>query len=133
MTFDEYVGLPWLDRGRDRAGTDCWGLLGMVYAERFGIVLPSFRDDYQTAADGEAVSGLIDGNRSAWTEIPAGSERIGDGLLMSLAGRPRHIGVVVGKGLVLHIERGAGSLIESYLAMRLRRRVAGFYRHEKMA
>lgn len=133
MTFDEYVGLPWLDRGRDRNGTDCWGLLGMVYAERFGIVLPSFRDDYQTAADSDAVANLIAGNLSEWTEIAAGAERVGDGLLMSIAGLPRHIGVVVGKGVVLHIERGAGSLIESYHAMRLRRRVAGFYRHEKMA
>ncbi|KQZ31574.1 hypothetical protein ASD50_14995 [Mesorhizobium sp. Root552] len=133
MTFDEYVGLPWLDRGRDREGTDCWGLLAMVYAERFGIVLPSFRDDYQTAADGEAVAGLINGHRSEWTEVPAGEERPGDALLMSLAGMPRHIGVVVCKGLVLHIERGAGSLIEGYHSMRLRRRVLGFFRHEKMA
>jgi hypothetical protein len=104
----------------------------MVYAERFDIVLPSFRDDYQTAADGEAVSGLINGNRSEWTEVPAGEERTSDALLMSLAGMPRHIGVVVGNGLVLHIERGAGSLIESYHSMRLRRRVVGFFRHEKM-
>jgi len=51
---------------------------------------------------------------------------------MSMGGRPRHVGVVVSPGLVLHIERGAGSLIEDYRSMRLRRRVLGFYRHESL-
>ncbi|GAA2888186.1 cell wall-associated NlpC family hydrolase [Aminobacter niigataensis] len=133
MNLDDFVGLPWLDRGRDRNGCDCWGLLALVYAERFGIELPSFRDDYQTAADGDAVSALIDGRRDCWTEIPDGTERPGDAVLMSLGGRPRHVGIVIGGARVLHIERGAGSVIESYRSFRLRRRVLGFFRHDGVA
>ncbi|ODT22212.1 MAG: hypothetical protein ABS35_15280 [Kaistia sp. SCN 65-12] len=129
MDLTEFVGLPWLDRGRDRNGCDCWGLLGMVYAERFGIVLPSFRDDYPTAADGDAVSALLEGRRESWSEISEGAERAGDAVLMSVGGRPRHIGVVVGGGRLLHIERGTGSIVESYRSLRLRRRVLGFFRH----
>lgn len=133
MPLDDYVGLPWLDRGRTRDGCDCWGLLSIVYAERFGVVLPSYRDDYLTAADSDAVTSLINGRPAAWREITAGTEQVGDAVLMSIAGRPHHIGIVVADGLVLHIERGAGSLIESYRSMRLRRRVIGFFRHAQLA
>lgn len=133
MNLDEYIGLPWLERGRDRDGLDCWGLLALVYVERLGIVLPSFRDDYQTTADTEAVASLIGGHMDPWVPVDAGNERDGDGLLMSVGGRPRHVGVIASPGLVLHIERGAGSLIENYHSMRLRRRVHGFYRHESLS
>jgi len=130
MNLDDFVGLPWLDRGRDRNGLDCWGLLAIVYAERFGIVLPSFRDDYLTVADGDAVVALLEGHRETWREVPSGAEQAGDALLMSVGGRPRHVGVVAGGGRVLHIEQGAGAIIESYRSFRLRRRVLGFFRYE---
>lgn len=131
--LDDYVGIPWLERGRDREGCDCWGLLAMVLSDRFGVALPSYRDDYQTVKDTAAIVGLIDGHMDEWVSIADGQEREGDGLLMSIAGRPRHVGIVVSPGLVLHIERGVGSLIENYRCHRLRHRLVGFYRHVSLA
>ena len=128
MNLDDYVGLPWRERGRDRTGLDCWGLLRLVYAERMGVTLPSFSDAYVTTEDGKALSDLMDGNMTPWREIEPGQERPGDALLMSLAGHPQHVGVICGGGMVLHIERGTGSIVESYFGYRLRRRVVGFYR-----
>lgn len=132
MDLNEYIGLPWLWRGRDRSGVDCWGLCALIFRERLGIELPSFRDDYQTEADADALAGLIDGNKGPWRELLPCEERSGDALLMSIGGRPHHIGVISVPGLVLHIERGTGSLIENYHSLRLRRRVLGFYRHESL-
>lgn len=133
MNFVNYVGLPWLERGRDCTGIDCWGLLALFYRDVFGIDLPSFSDDYQTVADHAAVADLMNGNMSAWREVEAGTERFGDGVLMSIGGAPAHVGIVVKPGLVLHIERGTGSIIESYYGARLKRRVLGFFRHESLA
>jgi cell wall-associated NlpC family hydrolase len=133
MDLSAYVGIPWLERGRDRDGCDCWGLLAMAYREQLGVSLPSFRDDYQTLEDADAVVALIEGHMGPWHEVEVGRERSGDALLMTIAGRPRHVGVIASPGLVLHIEIGAGSLIESYRGFRLHRRIAGFYRHEALA
>jgi cell wall-associated NlpC family hydrolase len=129
MDLSPYVGLPFKPRGRDRSGVDCWGLLRLVYEEQFGIKLPSYADDYTTLEDKAATADLIDGNKGLWREISAGAELPGDGLLMSVAGRPIHIGVVIAGGRVLHIERDMGAIIESYRGFRLRKRIVGFYRH----
>lgn len=128
MNFDDYVGLPFLEGGRDRAGIDCWGILRLVYAERFGVDLPSFTGAY-TLADKQATTDLMAGHMGPWREVKDGSEKIGDGLLMAARRSPSHIGIVVGNGRVLHIESRAGSVIEEYRASRLRRRLLGFYRH----
>lgn len=133
MNLDDYVGLPWAERGRDRAGLDCWGLFGLVYRERLGIDLPSLRDDYLTVVDAALLVSLIEGNMGPWIEVPAGAERPGDGLMMTIGRQPRHIGVIQSPGFVLHIECGAGAVIESYRSVRLARRLAGIFRHESLA
>ena len=116
---------------RDRS-YDCWGLLSHFYSSEFGINLPSFSEQYSTTEDGHHLASLVRANREeSWIEVPKGSEDYGDGVLMTLNGLPRHVGVVVGVGLVLHIERNAGSIIEPYDSHKLKRRVIGFFRHKE--
>lgn len=133
MNLDDYIGLPFAERGRDRSGLDCWGLLALIYREQIGIELPSFAEAYTTTQDGEALSDLIAGNLGPWRSIPAGAERFLDGVLMTLAGQPRHVGIVAAPGRVLHIERGMGSIIEPYISPRISRRIVGFFRHRSVS
>lgn len=133
MNLGNYIGLPFAERGRDRSGVDCWGLLTLIYREQIGIELPSFAEAYTTTQDGEALSDLIAGNLGPWQPIARGSERIGDGVLMTLSGQPRHVGIVAATGRVLHIERGMGSIIEPYTSPRISRRIVGFFRHRSAA
>lgn len=133
MNVNAYVGLPFVPRGRTRDGVDCYGLFRLVFAERFDIALPSFDGLYTTTEDGQELADIIAQRLGPWREVEVGTERAGDGVLMSFKGLPRHIGLVLGSGRALHIERGAGSLIESYQGPRLRPRVLGFFRHESQA
>lgn len=129
-TFDRYVGLPYLDRGRDLAGVDCYGLLRLVYAEILGIELPSYADDYRTAADDLAIASLIADELDPWDEVAKGGEREGDAVLMRSGRHLRHVGIVAdGRARLLHIERGDLSRIERYDLGPLAHRVAGFYRY----
>lgn len=131
--FAPYVGLPYRDQGRDRAGVDCYGLLRLVYAEMAGLVLPSYSDEYVTTEDGEALQALIAGRLEPWREVASGAVRPLDALLMRYGREESHIGVVVRRGLVLHTGLHVGaSRIESYTSMKLRRRVSRFLRHEAL-
>lgn len=134
MDFNQYVGLPYLDKGRDRAGLDCWGLLRLVYEEQAGIILPSYAEHYSTAEDRQAIADLIAGRQQPWSEIAEEAVKPLDGLLMCHGGLERHVGVVVRRGYVLHVGLEIpDSRIEAYGSIRLRRRVSRFLRHEALA
>lgn len=132
MSLDEYVGLPFKDKGRDRDGLDCWGLLRLVYREKVGVELPAFVDDYVTEQDTAAIAALIAGHTDGWHEVRENVVRPFDAVLMKQYGVERHIGVVVRRGHVLHVGLGGPSRIEPYNSLRLRRRVSRFMRHEAL-
>ena len=131
MDMSRFVGLPWRDRGRGPDGFDCWGLLRHVYASCLGIDLPSHDGAYLSAADREALSGLIDTGLEDWREISPANAATFDGVLMTEAGVKRHIGIVAGPRLVLHIEPGANAVIQRADSLALRRRIAGYYRFDR--
>lgn len=128
MDLSGYVGLPWRDGGRNLDGLDCYGLLALVYHSELCLDLPSYT--YPTAEDSRAIASLIDGELSPWHEIPSGAETYLDAVLMLEAGLARHIGLVASPGYVLHMRPGFDSVIETYRGGKLRRRIAGFFRHE---
>jgi len=123
--LDRYVGLPWVDKGRDFAGVDCWGLVWLIFKTERGIELPCYVDHYRTAADEDDIRRLIAGEIAAWDEIAAGAERCWDCLLM----RGQHIGLVIEPGLVLQVREGHHSCVERYRSGAVRSRVLGFYRY----
>jgi cell wall-associated NlpC family hydrolase len=129
MTLDRYVGISYLDRGRSTAGLDCYGLVWLVYREQLGIDLPSFGEDYVTAADIREIAALIDDNLKPWREIPRGQEQPFDGVLMRELRQARHIGLVTQPGQLLHVSRGETSRIERYRSGPLAHRITGFYRY----
>lgn len=129
ISFDSFVGLPYLDRGRTRAGVDCYGLLRLVYGEQLGIELPAYSDRYMTAADDLAIARLIADELDPWEELAASEAREGDAVLMRSGRYLRHVGIVAGRARVLHIESGDLSRIERSDFGPLAHRVAGFFRY----
>lgn len=128
-----YIGLPFKPLGRDWEGCDCWGLFRLVYLEQFGIELPRYDEGYAGTdrADFADIKRLITGALSGgqqWVEIPAGEERVGDGIALLINRKPFHVGLVVGGKRALVIEEGIEACTEEYVAMKWRNRVGGFYR-----
>jgi cell wall-associated NlpC family hydrolase len=111
--FDRYIGLPWLECGLTEAGCDCEGLLRLVYAGELGI---------------ELIGPLV---RADWIPVAAGAERPLDALLLHQA--PWHVGVVAGRGMMLHMPENGLSCIEPYSTGRWGRRLEGLYRHREAA
>ncbi|MCM2503067.1 hypothetical protein NDN16_05170 [Aureimonas altamirensis] len=106
-------------------------MLAEVYRNEFGIVLPSFADDYVTTEDSKHLASLIANNIDEdWIELAPGQERIGDAVMISLRNYPRHVGIFAGNGYILHIERDIGSLMERTTSPTLCKRIIGYFRHK---
>ena len=127
--ISEYIGIPFLDHGRDPAkGLDCCGLVVPVLEAPSSKQLPLPTGAYSSALDHGSVSYLID------TAIPLiGAEKVntpqdGDIALIKFSGQPVHTGVFVGEGCVLHARRALGVVCEKLDGPHLRGKVEGIYR-----
>lgn len=124
-----YVGLPFLDRGRDRRGVDCWGLLKLVYAERFGVLLPSLSyagvDDRGGIA-AEVVHQLDPPHR--WEPLGVDEPEIGDAALFRVGRDPGHVGLLVARNRMLHAHAGTDSCVERLDSPTWASRLEGVYR-----
>lgn len=84
---------------------------------------------YKSTRDTKSLNKLIEDEALDWESIPEGQERFGDVIVMKINGRPLHVGMVIEKGRMIHIQQGINSCIESYNGVKWRDRVSGFYRH----
>lgn len=125
-----YVGIPFVDRGRTRDGVDCWGLVRLVYAEQFGILLPDLSDEYSASEDPQAASSVIFEKTTPgglWRPVGNDKPSLGSVGVFSIRGLPAHVGIAVSDGLFLHAARGANSVIESWRSPIWRPRLTGWY------
>jgi len=133
MSFARFVGIPYEMAGRTVDGVDCWGLVRLVYIERYGIDLPSYAGQYADPPETEERAALVAGEaRAFWSEVEWPME--GDVVLAWLTrpDLPVHIGVAVDPERWLHVRPGAAAIIERFDTQFWRPRIAGFYRHRSL-
>jgi len=125
----QYVGLPYRPGGRDRAGIDCWGLYSLVMAEQWGMQLPPYEGPPMgSAASLRAVARAAEDYAKQFTRIDAADARLGDAILIRTYGFPVHLGMVVGRGLMLHAEEYQDSVIARYTSPQWASRIVSFFR-----
>ena len=124
-----YLRVPFAEKGRDRSGADCWGLVRLVLEEQFGLLgLPGYESEYRNTSDRDGIaeavrSGLLDG----WepTDAPAAGVLV----ILRLAGRPWHCGVMANRNWMLHTLEGTGVCVERIDGMLWRNRIEGCWRY----
>lgn len=125
---EKYIAIPFVEKGRDKAGLDCYGLVRLVYGQEIGIDLPDYLAAYETTDDREALNALISHEKSQlWREKPNGRECEFDVAVLKMRGVPMHVGVVIGGGKMLHCLKGVGTSIERYNSIKWQSSVAGFF------
>lgn len=135
MTFDAFIKkimlTPYVDKGRDYDGIDCYGMLYLAYKDVLGVALPTYVDEYddtgKTAASREALSALITGHTHEWEPVD-GRYRPMDVALFTLGGQPIHIGVMIGKDKFIHCEEKIGVIVERLSSAKWAKRKEGVYR-----
>lgn len=121
-----FIGLPYADLGRTRAGVDCWGLARLVLKSQ-GIDVPSYAGGYASPQERGEIAGLIEGAKPAWLKVE--EPRAFDLVTFRRGRLESHVGIVVEPGRMLHVTSGAPSRIESYRDDYWRARLTGFWRH----
>lgn len=127
-----YIGLSFKEHGRNRLGVDCWGLVRLIYAERFSVALPSYVYAYPNTTSPEILGELVGKESQKWKVVALGEERLGDVIVLRIHGHPMHVGIVIGDQQMLHIQTGINASIENYQNMRWKNRIVGFYRHKEV-
>ena len=128
----DYIGLEFVEHGRDFSGVDCWGLIGLLYSNRFGITLPDFSEDYCSSFDSEVIQGIMETESDNWLAVNGNDIQFGDVIELRVTGYLSHVGMVISPNKVIHIDRAIDSVIEPFDSMRWNRRLRGFYRHHDM-
>lgn len=140
MTLAEFarraISVPFVDRGRDYTGWDCWGLVWLAYRDVYGVSLPSYAESYPDAARKPqsriGIAALVgaysaEACREAWREVSA--PQAGDIALFRIDGRPLHVALAMSGADFLHADRGAGTAVERFSSPSWRRRLLSVYRH----
>ncbi len=134
MSFwsDRFIGLPALEFGRSREGCDCWGLATIIYREELSITLPDYLGYGSVEEHGE-IAALVDGATASPLWLPATGNAVSFDIAVFTRGRwASHVGIVVRRGLMIHMVGGDCSKIEGYESGKWGNRLNGIYRHVDM-
>ena len=131
-----YVGIPFVDGGRERDGLDCWGLCRLVFKEQAGIDLPRYGDisahDLLAVAR-ELSRGMAD---ETWRRVEDAPRRLDVVVMLRLDAvrpTPTHVGVMWDGRNVLHIEELTDSVMVPLKHPTIARRLIGIFRHRELA
>lgn len=129
---NRYAGLPFVSRGREQSGVDCWGLVRLIYAKELQIELPTYGEI--SAHDLAEVARNIDAGKDGetWSEVSTTEIKPFDVCVMKFAGSRRvgHVGVVVNSKNIIHIEKGIDAAIVPLAHFTIRERIECFRRHK---
>lgn len=114
-----YLGVPFLDKGRDPAGWDCWGLYRHVGREVGVGDFPSYAESYDKA-EGEGadkVDAAIAAYLGNWRRVSV--PRPGGAAVFRKFGRYFHVGFCLSRNEMLHVLSSAtgGTMIERFDTM----------------
>lgn len=129
---EKYIGLPFRDHGRSINGVDCWGLVQLVMREQNNIELPDYGET--SALDLEAVAKMV-AQESAidpWVPVIPHNVQMFDVVVMHRRREPVHVGIMVNKFMVLHIEKKTDSVLMPLSDARISFRYPRFYRHRDL-
>lgn len=130
--FDQFVGIPFLDRGRTLDGADCWGLTRLALMEIAGLEVPAYDEHYASAIERRANAEMIKGSLGDWVQVLPGTEKRFDCIIMRDGRFESHLALVTQPGRMLHTYQGSASCIDRYRNSPFRERIVAFYRHRKL-
>ena len=129
MWHNKYMKIPFVEKGRDENGCDCWGLVCLIYKNELGIKLKSRSEDYSDTNNVETVNGTINNERMEWEDVT--KPDMFDVVILSMRGLPMHVGLMVDGKHMIHCQRGVGTCFERLDTLRWKNKVVGYSRWKR--
>ena len=131
---EKYVGLPFRFHGRTLEGVDCFGLVYLIYKNEFGLEVTDWKRKEQEEphiTNMRIAESFKEGMQySEWS--PVTQPMCADVVLFNINQRPSHCGIMLDRTHFLHAAEGTNSVIQSLDRIMWKKRLAAFYRHERI-
>ena len=125
---DQFVGVPFVNRGRGPEGYDCWGLVMRVF-EEYGIELP----DYRISCFATRRIGIqVEVARGDWVRLnkPEAPCIVTMRIDPAAPKLVNHIGAYVGGNRFLHTMKDTHSILSRIDDVYFKGMIEGFYRYD---
>ena len=127
----QYIGIPWVKKGYDYDGCDCWGLAVLFYKNEFGIELPTFDNVYYNGSHEELHEGFSKARpEELFHRVEEG--QLGDVIVFYLRGYPIHVGLWINDSQFLHCRQGSKSCLSRFSQYNWKEKIEGIYRHNAL-
>ncbi len=113
--LNNYINIPWCDQDPSFRGCRCWGLVQLYYDNELNIELPDLDE--------------IRSNLHRWRNVPLDRLEVNDVLLFRIKKDERHVGIVIGTDIMLHVEIGSRSRLENFRSLKWKNRLIKAYRY----
>lgn len=134
IDIEQYLGIPFLNKGRDRAvGLDCWGLAMVIFGD-VGIELPEY--NYVDALKVHQVNHVIEEQKALYQKVLHNRFKLHPGLevrpplLVTMRNHlvvVNHVAVWIGKDKLIHTTPNTGVVVVT-LNEKVKKRIEGWYR-----
>lgn len=134
----EYQRVPFVDRGRNHSGFDCYGLVRLILIERAGVpenLLPDYADI--SAFDAVRIASLMNGGAASeipWVDVSLSEARAFDVLVMRRHGSRHtgHCGIMIDECQVFHIEEMIDAVCVPVTHYTIAPRIVAVRRHRSL-
>ena len=121
--FESYIGIPFVELGRDRKGLDCLGLLLLIFSEKLGINFDDYRKvEYEYDWDKKGYNPILENIDNNWEQINNKKYKKYDvHIFYDNHLIPRHLGINIGNGKFIHVYENSKVRIDrlSFFSKRL--------------
>jgi cell wall-associated NlpC family hydrolase len=130
--IERYVGIPFIDGGRDWNGLDCWGLVRLVLKTECQIDVPSYGEI--SADDLSAIAREVAGEILKEPWHPTINPQMFDVAVMHRHVAPVHVGIIVAANplRMLHVERATHVVFIPVMHATIVQRRLSYFRHREL-
>lgn len=121
------MSIPFVEKGRDETGCDCWGLVRLIYKNELGIDLPDYLDVYEDTNDKAAIMGTIETEGDSLWEHPD-TPNMYDVVLVHMRGVPMHMGIITKPNHMIHCAKGVNTVHEHLGTVKWKYKIVGYGR-----